>query len=152
MARFMTTEPGEARSPPNGVILALDPGERRIGVAASDETGLLAAPVAVIQRSSRAADLQQIAALIQRYQPVELLVGLALLPSGDRGPQARRGERFADQLTEEFGLPVRLWNESYSTVEARRRRAAAPRARKRSPYLDAEAAAVFLQDYLDSRR
>jgi putative Holliday junction resolvase len=118
----------------------------------SDETALLAAPVAVLVRTSRAADLQRIAELIKCYQPAELLVGLPLLPSGDRGPQARLSERFADQLAEEFGLPVRLWNESYSTVEARRRRAAAPRGRKRSPYLDAEAAAIFLQDYLDGRR
>ena len=133
-------------------MLAFDPGERRIGVAASDETGLLASPVVVISRSSRVVDLQRVSELISRLQPVELLVGLPLLPSGDRGPQARRSERFAEQLREEFGLPVHLWNESYSTVEARRRRAAGPRGRKRSPYLDAEAAAVFLQDYLDARR
>jgi putative Holliday junction resolvase len=133
-------------------VLAFDPGERRIGVAVSDESGLLASPVAVIQRTSRAADLQRLGEHVRRLGPAEILVGLPLLPSGDRGPQARRSERFADQLREEFGLPVRLWNESYSTVEARRRRAAAPRGRRRSPFVDAEAAAIFLQDYLDSGR
>jgi putative holliday junction resolvase len=133
-------------------VLALDPGERRIGVAVSDESGLLASPVAVVLRTSRAADLQRIGEYVRRLEPAEIMVGLPLLPSGDRGPQASRSERFAGQLREEFGLPVRLWNESYSTVEARRRRGAAPPGRRRSPYLDAEAAAIFLQDYLDSRR
>lgn len=131
--------------------MALDPGSRRIGVAVSDETGLIASPVAVIERTTRARDLERLTRLVAEYQPEELLVGLPVLPSGDLGPQARASQVFAEQMQEAFGLPIRLWNERYSTVEARRRRADGPRRRKRSPFVDAEAAAIFLQDYLDSR-
>ena len=131
--------------------MALDPGVRRIGVAVSDETGLLASPVAVIERVSRRRDLERLRALVEEYRPAEVLVGLPLLPSGDEGEQAGRSRRFADFVGRELRLPVRLWNESYSTVEARRRRASAPRRRHRSSYVDADAAAVFLQDYLDEK-
>ena len=132
--------------------MALDPGSRRIGVAVSDELGILARPVAVIERTSRARDLEQLTSLVRDLDPSEIVVGLPLLPSGDRGPQAVGSERFAARVGEVFGLPVRLWNESYSTVEALRRRAArAPRGRRRAA-VDAEAAAVILQDYLDARR
>lgn len=133
-------------------VIALDPGTRRIGVAVSDETGLLARPVAIVERgASRALDLARLGALIEELCPTEILVGLPLLPSGDRGPQAEQSVRFADLLRTTFGLPVHLWNESYSTVEAHRRRAGRAR-RARRAAIDAEAAAVFLQDYLDAQR
>lgn len=131
--------------------MALDVGERRIGVAVSDELGILATPIAVIPRRTRQEDLRRIAALIAEYRPAELVVGLPLLPSGAVGPQARQSVQFAERLRQEFGLPVRLWNESYSTIEAQRRRRDAGR-RKQSASIDAEAAAVFLQDYLDHQR
>ena len=131
-------------------VLALDPGTRRIGVAVSDELGLLARPVAVVERTSRAADLARLVALADELHPSEIVVGLPLLPSGDRGPQAQQAERFAALVGTTLGLPVRLWNESYSTVEAHRRRCG--RRRRDRVAIDAEAAAVFLQDYLDARR
>ena len=131
--------------------MALDPGTRRIGLAVSDELGALARPVAVIERSSRAHDLEVLGRFIEELEPRELVVGLPLLPSGDAGLQARYSRRFAELLCEHFGLPVRLWNESYSTVEARRRRSSRPRRRIRDRWVDAEAAAVFLQEYLDAQ-
>jgi putative Holliday junction resolvase len=131
--------------------MALDPGTQRIGVAVSDELGLLASPVSVIQRRTRASDLANVQALIHEYRPQEVLIGLPLLPSGEAGPQARQSQAFAQLIQRQFGLPTRLWNESYSTVEADRRRRL-PFARRRNDAVDAEAAAVFLQDYLDSRR
>jgi putative holliday junction resolvase len=132
--------------------MALDPGSRRIGVAVSDELSVLASPLAVIQRGSRADDLKRLRELVEKYQPSELLIGLPLLPSGDAGPQARQSQSFAEMIERELGLPVRLWNESYSTVEARRRLRGEGRPRQRAGQLDAAAAAVFLQEYLDSRR
>jgi putative Holliday junction resolvase len=131
--------------------MALDPGARRIGVAVSDETGLIATPVAVLERSTRRRDLERVRALIDEYRPELLLIGLPLLPSGDEGPQARQSRLFAELLRQEFDLQVRLWNESYSTVAAHRRRASVGARRRRSA-VDAEAAAIFLQDYLDARR
>lgn len=134
-------------------VMALDPGSRRIGVAVSDELGLLASPVAVLDRGARDRDFDSVRALIEQYQPKELVIGLPLLPSGDLGPQAQQSEAFAQRIEREFGLPVRLWNESYSTIEAyRRRRAARVKRRHDNAPVDAEAAAIFLQDYLDSRR
>jgi putative Holliday junction resolvase len=131
--------------------MALDPGHRRIGVAVSDELGLLATPVAVIERRSRVHDVERIRALVETYQPSEILIGLPLLPSGDMSSQARRSAQLGNVLQAELGVPIRPWNESYSTVEALRRRRSEGRARRRAPYVDAEAAAVILQDYLDRR-
>jgi putative Holliday junction resolvase len=131
--------------------MALDPGVRRVGLAVSDELGVLASPLAVIRRSSRGRDLEQIRSYVQQLQPSELIVGLPLLPSGEAGPQARYSERFAAWLREELGLPVRLWNESFSTVEACRLRGQAGRRRRPSVHVDAEAAAITLQDFLDRR-
>jgi putative holliday junction resolvase len=133
-------------------VMALDPGSQRIGVAVSDETGLLASPVAVVERTTRARDLDRLRALVDQYRPAELLVGVPRLASGDLGPQARRNLSFGERIGQALGLPVRWWNESYSTVEARRRLAEAPHRRRRSAAVDAEAAAVFLQEYLDSVR
>jgi putative Holliday junction resolvase len=133
-------------------VMALDPGRRRVGVAVSDEQGRLATPVVVVERRGGKQDIERLRALVQQYQPAELLVGLPVLPSGDLGEQAEQSRRFADTLGREFGLPVRLWNESYSTVEALRLRADRPGRRRRSRSVDAEAAAVFLQDFLDSRQ
>jgi putative Holliday junction resolvase len=129
--------------------MALDPGDRRIGVAVSDELELLATPVSVITRRSRVSDLAQLRTLVAQYKPAKILVGLPLLPSGEAGPQARRSSELAAVLGAELGLPVELWNESYSTIEALRRRRSEGRARRRSAHVDAEAAAVILQDYLD---
>ena len=131
--------------------MALDPGARRIGVAISDELGVLARPLAVIERRSRAADLGLLAGLVDEHKPGLLLVGLPVLPSGDIGPQGAVSQRFAELLRGHFRLPVELWNESYSTIEARRRRQERPRRRRSPAAVDAEAAAVFLQQYLDAR-
>ena len=113
---------------------------------------MLARPVTIIQRRSKREDRDRLASLIEALQPAALLVGLPLLPSGEAGEQAEYSRRFGAWLEEEFDLPVSYWNESYSSVEAaRRRRARGRAARASSAYLDAEAAAILLQSYLDAR-
>ena len=119
-------------------LLGLDPGGRRIGVAVSDELGLLARPLTVIERRSREADRARLASLIEQHRPAALVVGLPLLPSGEAGDQARYSERFAAWLGESFGLPVHLWNESYSSAEAWARRRERGRSRDRRALIDAE--------------
>ena len=143
-----------------GRILALDPGERRIGVALSDELGMLATPLCILQR--RGPDRASAAAeLAREHGVVEILVGFPRTLRGEVGPQARRVERFVEELRAAVETPVRLWDERYSTAEAAARLAATRKpssgrrgraGRLAAPHLDALAAAVILQEYLDSRR
>jgi putative Holliday junction resolvase len=136
-------------------LLALDVGERRIGVARSDLLGLTATPLTVIVRSSKVSDFRRIADLLREQQAKGLLVGHPLNADGSAGPQARRIERYATALQKalrEEGLEVTLvlWDEYGSTLRAQEAMIAAGRkARNRRGRVDAVAAAVILQDYLD---
>ena len=137
--------------------MALDPGERRVGVALSDELGVLATPLSILERRCWADDVARIAELVRAHQVGEVIVGHPKTLRDEIGPQARRAERFAREVAQAIDVPVRLWDERYSTVEAKERIAADrrsrwPRARDRGVRPDAAAAAVILQGYLDSRR
>lgn len=139
-------------------LLALDPGERRVGVAVSDPTGLIATPLAVIRRTSKAADFHQILGLIREQQAEGLVVGHPLNADGSAGPQARRAERYAAALSEALNdegleLPLVLWDEHGSTLRAREAMIASGRGpQDRRERVDAVAAAIILQDYLDVQR
>lgn len=139
-------------------LLALDVGERRIGVAVSDAGGSIATPLTVIHRASRAEDFARIAALVREQAAGGLVVGHPLNDDGSAGPQARRIERYAVALAEALqavglDLPLVLWDESLSTWRAQEAMIAAGRkARARRSRIDAVAAAVILQDYLDVHR
>jgi putative Holliday junction resolvase len=144
------------------VALGLDVGERRIGVAASDATGLLASPLTTIIRSSDPAAVQEIGRLAAEHDAEVLVVGLPLNREGALTPQAQRIHAFGRKLRALPGLRVIFWDETLSTAtaagylaeggigegqarSARRREAARRR-------LDAAAAAVILQEYLDQQR
>jgi putative Holliday junction resolvase len=139
-------------------LLALDLGERRIGVAVSDPTRTLARPLTVIVRASRQTDFDAIAQLVNDYQVERVIVGLPLSLDGSEGPQARQVRRYAERLAQALTVPIELWDERYSTVTAaevlrakgKRRRRRGNRQQERGK-LDATAAAVFLQTYLDDR-
>ncbi|MFQ5410534.1 MAG: Holliday junction resolvase RuvX [Anaerolineales bacterium] len=126
--------------------LAVDHGTRRIGLAASDESGVVARPLGVIRHVSRAQDAERVAASAAELGAVVIIVGLPRDSMGDIGPQARHVLRFVEALEKVTPLPVRLWDESYSTATARsiRRRGG------RGQPLDALAAAALLQDFLDA--
>ena len=137
--------------------MALDPGERRVGVALSDELGLLATPLVVLERHSWVEDVVRVAKLVRAHDVGEVIVGHPKTLRGEIGLQARRAERFAREIAGAVGVPVRLWDERYSTVEAEERIAANKRSRGTSSrsaprHPDAAAAAVILQGYLDSPR
>jgi len=139
-----------------GRTLALDVGEKRIGVAVCDETGTLARPLMTITRASKREDFERIARLVVEQQAERVVAGYPRSLSGDEGPQARRVRRYVESLAAALSMPVELWDERYTTVEAQERlreatprRATKPRDRGR---LDAAAAAIILQDYLDARR
>ncbi|MBU0493214.1 MAG: Holliday junction resolvase RuvX [Chloroflexi bacterium] len=130
--------------------LALDVGERRMGVALSDETGTIARSLTVIQRASRAEDLARLRDLIAAHGVGALVVGLPLDSDGQEGPQARRIRRYGQRAAVALDLPVVFWDESGSTVYAQEVLIqAGHRRRQRHQRLDAAAAAAILQDYLD---
>lgn len=133
-------------------VLAIDPGERRIGLALSDETGLVARPVMVLRRRSLRETVASIVDFIRTEGVAEVLVGVPVSLGGQIGPQARRSIRFAAELQRTVPVPVRTWNEQYSTLEGQRRLIESGRGRRdRKRMLDAAAAAVILQEYLDTR-
>ena len=132
-------------------ILALDPGEKKIGVALSDPTGLVARPLTTLLHTSRDADAARIAALVGEHQAELILIGLALDASEQRGPQARRAERLAEAIRQQTSVPVILHDESYSTQAAQDvMRAAGKKRRARREQVHAVAAAALLQSYLDA--
>jgi len=131
-------------------ILALDVGERRIGVAVSDPSGTLATPHSVIRRRSKAEDFAAVARLVAELKAERVVVGLPLSLNGTIGPQARRVVRYARSLAQTLTVPVELHDERYSTATAEEL-LAERRGRRRVP-IDAAAAAVILQDYLESHR
>jgi len=130
-------------------VMALDIGERRIGVAVSDPSGTLARPHAVIQRRSKVMDFAAVARLVAELEVERVVVGLPLSLNGEIGPQARRVTRYAQALAQALEVPVELYDERYSTVTADA--LLAESGRKRRVPIDAAAAAVILQDYLESR-
>ena len=133
-----------------GRVMALDVGERRIGVAASDPTGTLATPHSVIHRRSKAEDFATVARLVAELDVVRVVVGLPLSLNGEVGPQARRVTRYAEALAETLNVPLEFHDERYSTVTADTMLIEG--GRKRRTPIDAAAAAVILQDYLESQR
>jgi putative Holliday junction resolvase len=137
--------------------MALDVGDRRVGIAISDETQTLARSLTVLHRRSKAQDFEALACLVREQAVTAIVVGLPLSPDGSEGQQARRIRRYAAALAEALaaqGLDVRLifHDESLSTVTAAQVMIASGRTRRhRRRRIDATAAAVILQDYLDSR-
>ncbi len=134
-------------------VLALDVGERRIGVALSDPLGLLARPLTTITRTNEQDDIEAVLRLAQEHGAEEILVGLPISLSGRRGPQARLTAQFIRALSARTDLPVKSRDERLSSVEAERLlRESGIEPSRQKALLDAAAAAVVLQSYLDSRR
>lgn len=138
---------------PSGRVLALDPGRVRVGVALSDEDGVLASPRPALDGSDQKRLVASVARLCREEEVRQILVGLPLDLSGEAGPPARRAEALASQLREATSLPVQLIDERLSTVAAHRRLddAGRKRGKARSQAVDGAAAALLLQAWLDSR-
>jgi putative Holliday junction resolvase len=132
-------------------ILAVDHGQKNLGLALSDETGTLARPLGVIAHVSKIVDAAQVAERAGALGAGHVIVGVSYDEAGDPNPAGRRAMNFAEALRLQTELPVELWDESLTTQDARAARIAggAPR-KKRAGHLDDVAAAVLLQDYLDS--
>ncbi len=132
-------------------ILAVDPGQRRIGIAISDPSAKVAFPLTVINHRSKEADAQNIIALAEQHQVGLILIGEALGIDQQPTLQSRRAENLAQAIRSRSSIPVVLADEFETTqtaLNARREMGATPK--KRQKNLDAMAAVVLLQAYLEN--
>lgn len=133
-------------------LLALDPGERRTGIALSDPEGILASPLQTHDRERDGSLIDLVDSLCAEHEVAEVVVGHAVTQNGARGESALRSERVAqlvERRVKKQGVVVRLVDERYSTAEAQRLLAGKNRPREAR---DAVAAALILQSVLDARR
>jgi putative Holliday junction resolvase len=134
-------------------ILAVDHGEKRIGLAISDSTGTLSTPFKIIKHVSLLIDAAQVAELAQQNSVELVVVGQSFDEEGRPNLAGRRAARFAEALKTQTEIPIVLWDESFSTQDARRTRIEAGVRRKgRTGALDALAAANILRSYLEAKR
>ncbi len=172
-SRQSRSEPAEPTR--SGRILAIDPGEKRIGVAAADLRTRVAVPLTTIEAG--ADPVEAVARVAQEEGAEAVVIGLALSLSGALGPQAQRAQALADALARRLDVPVHTWDERLTSAEALRRssgqalrRAPArggqagqaqrrlprdrrtPHGKRRRGDVDAMAAAIILQAFLDSQR
>lgn len=139
---------------PIGRVLAVDHGLRRIGVASSDPLGLFARPLTTLDGRRRGHAAAEVARMAAALEAATVVVGLPLLPSGDRGPQADAAAAFAAEIEAELsaighGARVVLQDESHTTAAAAARAGAARRAPRAGE--DAAAAAQILEEWLAMR-
>ncbi len=125
--------------------LALDVGEERIGIAISDEIGLVARPLETIVREPGPASFERIADILQEKEIDAIVVGLPLLLDGSEGKQVRSTRAYVRGLTTHVEAPITYWDERYSTNRAKEIMIE----NRSKASLDAVAAAVILQEYLD---
>ena len=134
-------------------ILAVDHGEKRIGLALSDPTATIASPLKVIEHSSRLMDAAQVANIAEENEVGLIVIGQSFDEEGNPNLAGRRAAKFGEALKEQTQIPVVLWDESFSTQDARTARIELGVSRKkRAGHQDAFAAVMILQSYLESKR
>lgn len=133
--------------------LALDVGDRRIGLAVSDQTELVARPLRVLTRRSNADAIAEIDRIARETGARVIIVGLPTQPDGEIGEQAKKTLAFARQLRRHLAIELVTWDERLSTRDAwDEMEALGVRRARRRALLDAAAAAIILDDWLASRR
>lgn len=132
-------------------IMGIDLGTKNIGVALSDEIGIIAQGKETIYRISDAKAISRIKEILEEYEVKEIIMGLPINMDGSIGERAEDSMRFAEKLKQEAEIPVKLWDERLSTKEAEdvMLKASVSRA-KRKKAIDKLAAQIILQGYLDS--
>jgi putative Holliday junction resolvase len=134
-------------------LLGLDVGDRRIGVALSDETATLASGLATLLRVGPRKDVRAVAELVRRHDAHGVVVGLPLRLDGTPGEQALKVQAFADALRPAVRVPVVAWDERLTTVMAEEALIAGGASRRqRKSVVDKVAAVLILQNYLDYRK
>ena len=133
-------------------ILAVDHGEKRIGLAISDPTGTIANPLKVVQHVSRVIDAAQVAEIAGDNQVELIVIGQSFDEEGRPNLAGRRAARFGEALKTQTQIPILMWDESFSTQSARAARLEMGVSRKkRAGHLDELAATIILQSYLETK-
>ena len=134
-------------------ILAVDHGEKRIGLALSDPTATIARPLRVIKHVSRLLDAAQVANLASENEVGLIVIGQSFDEEGNPNLAGRRAAKFAEALKEQTNLPVELFDESFSTQDARATRIEMGVSRKkRSGHMDELAAVMILRSYIEAKK
>jgi len=137
--------------PAEGRLLGLDFGTKRVGVAVSTPEQTIASPLEIHTRQGDIPDAQYFSGLAAEYSVVGLVVGLPVHMSGDEGGKASEAREFGDWCSRTTGLPVRYWDERYTSAIAEEHLLAAKLSRKkRKARIDKLAAQIMLQSYLDA--
>jgi putative Holliday junction resolvase len=134
-------------------ILAVDHGEKRIGLALSDPTATIASPLSVIKHVSRLLDAAQVANVANENDVGLIVIGQSFDEEGNPNLAGRRAAKFAEALKEQTNIPVELFDESFSTQDARATRIEMGVSRKkRSGHMDELAAVMILRSYIESHK
>jgi putative Holliday junction resolvase len=134
-------------------ILAVDHGEKNIGLAISDPSATIAGPLKVIRHVSRLMDAAQVANLAAENEAALIVIGQSYDEEGKPNLAGRRAAKFAEALKEQTQIPVVLWDESFSTQEAGATRIEmGVSRRKRAGHMDELAAVMILKSYLDANK
>jgi putative pre-16S rRNA nuclease len=134
-------------------ILAIDHGEKRIGLALSDPTATIASPFKVINHVSRLMDAAQVANLAAENEVALIVIGQSYDEEGNPNLAGRRAAKFAEALREQTQISIMLWDESFSTQDARATRIEMGVSRRqRSGHMDELAAVMILKSYLDANK
>ena len=132
-------------------ILALDLGKKRIGLAVSDPLGITAQGLPNLERTNKRADLEALGTLIREREVGLVLMGNPVNMRGSEGRQSGWVREFAGEIEKRLGVPVRLWDERLTSVEAGRvLRSSGISIEKRAAAVDRLSAVILLQSYLDS--
>ena len=129
-------------------ILGIDPGERRVGFAVSDGLGITAQGLDTYDRKDGADLFTVVKSLIDRYNVEEIVVGHPIALAGYEGASGEKARAFADNLRDRFGIHVTLWDERFSSEEAKK---VLKGQRAGKGAVDKIAAVIILQSYLDFR-
>ena len=131
-------------------ILGLDIGDKRIGMAVSDELGITAQPAGTLSRSQTNADFDRVVETAEEYHASEIVAGLPVRLDGSSSPQTEKVKSFLADLKNRTDIPIHTWDERLTTVSAEASLIEAKKRRKsRRKIIDSVAAQIMLQHYLD---
>ena len=132
-------------------LMGIDPGDKRIGIAVSDESGTIANPHGVINHISRAENARRIVDMAQEQQVTGIIIGRSMTDDGEVSFQGRKSERLGEAIQALTAIPILYWSEDFTTNDAiASRQAMGVKKNKRHGHFDAIAATILLQDFLNS--